>query len=178
MPTTLRSARNVRHRTDGSPRRRHSDRMLPPKTHRRSIAPKSRLPSSISRLHGSSLTARVLIVDQDRQLGVTLSFMLASRQFDEVRAVRSTRRAITVAEQFLPDIVFLDIDVPEDGGIPLGRLLIRDSHRRRPRLIALTKHLDHPNVVDIRAAGFERLLVKPIQPEALDSILRISRTVS
>ena len=150
--------------------------MLSPKIHPQAADPKNRLPSSISRLPAPAFETRILIVDQDRQLGVTLSFMLATRRFDEVRSVRSARRAMAVAEQFLPDIVFLDLDLPDGGGIPVARLLTRDVRRRRPRLIALTNQSDHPDYDKARAAGFERALVKPILHEELDKILGISKT--
>jgi CheY-like chemotaxis protein len=147
--------------------------MLLPKTHTQSVDLKSRLPPTISRLPAPAFDTRILIVDQDRQVGVTLSFMLATRRFDEVRSVRSTRRAMAVAEQFLPDIVFIDLDLPEGGGIPVARWLAREARRRRPRLIALTNHSADPSHDEARAAGFERLLAKPVLHEELDKILRI-----
>jgi len=103
--------------------------------------------------------------------------MLATRQFEEVRSVRSAKRALGIAEQFLPDIIFLDLDLPEGGAIPLGRLLGRGArNNRRPRLIALTNHSKDPNYDNARAAGFERLLMKPVSHEELDKILGISKT--
>ena len=145
--------------------------MLPPKIHAPSAEQKSRLPSSISRLPAASFATRILIVDQDRQLGVSLSFMLAARQFDDVRSVRSAKRAMAIAEQFLPDLVFLDLDLPDGGSIPLAQLLARNTRGHRPRIIALTKHSDDPDYDKARAAGFERLLVKPVVHEELDKIL-------
>ena len=152
--------------------------MLSPKLHPQSSDPKSRLPSSISRPPAPGWETRILIVDQDRQIGVALSFMLATRQFDEVRSVRSAKRAMGIAEQFLPDIVFLDLDLPDGGAIPLARLLVRDARKRRPRLIALTNHSADPNQDRARAAGFERLLMKPVSHEELDRILGSSKTAA
>lgn len=150
-----------------------------PRIHPQVTATKSRLPSAISRLPAATAEVRILIVDQDRQVGVTLSFMLATRQFDEVRSVRSAKRAMSIAEQFLPDIVFLDLDLPEGGAIALGRLLARDARsRRRPRLIGLSNHSAGPHYDKARAAGFERLLVKPVAHEALDEILGIRKTAA
>jgi len=104
--------------------------------------------------------------------------MLATRRYEEVRAVRSTGRALAIAEQFLPDLVFIDLDLPDDGAIAVARLLTRDTRRRRPRLIALTKHADDPNYNEARAAGFERLLVKPVAHDELDKILGIAKAAA
>lgn len=82
-----------------------------------------------------------------------------------------------ITEQFPPDMIFLDLDLPDGGAIPLGRLLTRDARgRRRPRLIGLTSGAEDPNHDEARAAGFERLLTKPISHEALDKILGAGKT--
>lgn len=151
---------------------------MPPKIHALTEKQPSRLPSSISRLPPAGFATRILIVDQDRQLGVTLSFMLATRRYEEVRSVRSARRALTVAEQFVPDIIFLEFELPEGGGMPVARLLARDARGRRPRIIALTKHPEEPNYAEARAAGFERLLVKPILHEELDKIMGATKNAA
>lgn len=152
--------------------------MLPPKSYSQTAEQKSRLPPSISRLPAAGFATRVLIVDPDRQLGVTLSFMLATRRYEEVRSVRSAGRALAIAEQFLPEIIFLDLDLLEGGGITMARLLTRDTHGHRPRLIALTKYSDDPNCGKTRPAGFERLVVKPVSHEELDKILGIGKTAA
>ena len=85
---------------------------------------------------------------------------------------------MAVAEQFLPDIVFLELELPDGGGIPVARQLARDAHKRRPRLIALTKQPDDPMYDKARAAGFERLLVKPVLNEELDKILGVSQNAA
>lgn len=136
------------------------------------------LSSSNSRLPAAGFATRILIVDQDRQLGVTLSFMLATRRYEEVRSVKSGKRALAVAGQFLPDIIFLELELPEGGGMPVARRLARDVRGRRPRIIALTKHSEDPNYAEARAAGFERLLVKPILHEELDKIMGIAKNAA
>lgn len=140
--------------------------------------PKNRLPPPISRFAPAGFSTRILIVDDDRQIGVTLSFMLATRRFDEVRAVRSAKRAVAVAEKFMPDMVFLDLDLPDGGGFPLARQLGRETRGRRPRLIALTKHADDRHNANARTAGFERLLTKPVLHEELDRILGVTKSAA
>lgn len=107
-------------------------------------------------------------------MGVALSFMLATRQFEEVRAVRSPGRALAVAAQFQPDIVFIDLELP-GGVIAVARQLIRDAGRRRTKLIALSRQVADPAYEQARSAGFERLLTKPVSQDELDNILGISR---
>jgi len=120
-------------------------------------------------------TTHILIIDPDRQVGVSLSFMLSARSYDEVRAVRSAKRALAITEQFRPEIIFLDLEMPEGGGITVAQQLTRSVSSRRPRLIALAMSAEHPLRQEARAAGFERVVVKPVSHEELDNILGISR---
>jgi CheY-like chemotaxis protein len=132
--------------------------------------------AAITRAPAAGFATRILIVDQDRQVGVTLSFMLSTRRFDEVRAVRSAGRAMAVTEQFRPEIIFLDLGLPDDGSMAVAHKVARDAHRPRPRLFALTIGAE-PAIRDkARAAGFERCLVKPVSHEELDKILGIRAT--
>ncbi len=119
--------------------------------------------------------ARILIVDQDRGVGQALSFMLAARRYDEVRAVRSADRALKITAQFRPEIVFLELDLPDGDSIAVARQLVRYVRQSRPRLIALTREAKHPLREEARLAGFERFTQKPVSHEELDEILGIAR---
>lgn len=133
---------------------------------------KTRLASAtVTRSPAPGFATRFLIVDQDRQVGVTLSFMLAARRYDDVRAVRSAGRAIAVAEQFRPEIIFLDLELPDDGTMALARKLAHEARRPRPRLFALASDAEPAMRDKARGAGFERCLVKPVSHEELDKIL-------
>jgi CheY-like chemotaxis protein len=129
--------------------------------------------AAISRVPAATLSSRILIVDHDRQVGITLSFMLAARSFDEVRAVRSAGRAMAITEQFRPEIIFLDLQLPDDGTMAVARTLARDTRRPRPRLFALASGSEPALRDELRAAGFERCLEKPVTDEELDKILGI-----
>jgi CheY-like chemotaxis protein len=113
----------------------------------------------------------ILIVDHDRGASLALSFMLGVSGYEDVRAVRSAARALILAEQFRPAIVFVDIQMPDDGAFVLAAELRRGSQRRALRLIALTTLVEHPAREAARSAGFERFLVKPATQAELDSCL-------
>jgi DNA-binding response OmpR family regulator len=114
---------------------------------------------------------RILIVDGDRQVGTSLTFMLAARGYDDVRAVRSARRAVAIAEVFRPGLVFLDLELPDQGALEVADLLRRGARLQAMRLIALTSNNEHESREEARVAGFERYLVKPLAQSELDKIL-------
>jgi CheY-like chemotaxis protein len=138
---------------------------------------KSRLASAaITKTPAAGYSTRILIVDQDRQVGVTLSFMLSTRSYDEVRVVRSAGRAMAITEQFRPEIIFLDLELPDDGTMAVARALTRDTRRPRPRLFALASGSEATIRDKLRAAGFERCLEKPVSHQELDKVLGIRVT--
>jgi two-component system chemotaxis response regulator CheY len=113
----------------------------------------------------------ILIVDEDRSVGVSLAFMLGVAGYDDVRAVRSAARAVAVAEKHPPAIVFLEIKLGSDDGYELANQLRRSAKQRAIRLIALTTDTEHPAREAARNAGFERFLVKPPTQVELDKCL-------
>jgi two-component system OmpR family response regulator len=117
-------------------------------------------------------STRILIVDNDRSVATSLTLMLASRGYDDVRAVRSARRAVVLAEQFNPGLVFLDIELPDDGALEVAASLRKGARQHALRLIALTSSQEHEKRDEARIAGFERFMVKPLTQIELDKILR------
>lgn len=123
-------------------------------------------------------TSSMLIIDDDRAASITLSFMLTLRGYTETRAVRSAARALIVANKFRPEIVFLDLDLPNTDTLELARQLRKSSSPHPPRLVALTSNADHPLRDFTRKAGFERHLLKPCDQVEVDKILRLSAAES
>jgi DNA-binding response OmpR family regulator len=118
-------------------------------------------------------STRILIVDSDCGIGIALTFMLAARGYAQVRAVRSARRAMTLAVSYRPALVFIDLDLPDGGAFDVAHQVIRMAGQPAPRLIALTVHADHERREESRVAGFERYLVKPLSESALEMVLRM-----
>ena len=115
----------------------------------------------------------ILIVDDDRRSSQSLTFMLAARGYDEVRAVRSGARALAVAGKFRPGIIFLDLELPDRSSMDLAERLRHSANQNGLRIIALTSSVEHSTRENARVAGFERYLVKPMAQLELDKILRL-----
>jgi len=129
--------------------------------HRRE--PKSEAPAE--------LRTRILIVADERLTGRHLARMLTAMGYEGVRAVSSASRALTLAQQYEPAIIFLDVALREDS-YELARALHRQAGKDAPRLIALTRSIEHSTRELARSAGFERWLVTPVAQNELDALLR------
>jgi len=120
--------------------------------------------------------AGILIVVDDRLVGRRLARMLTDHGYEGVRAVSRASRALMLAHEFEPGIIFLDLDLPDDA-YDLASTLQRQAGKDAHRLIALTPVIDHSTRERARRAGFERWLVTPVVEDELDELLRIHRDV-
>ena len=115
--------------------------------------------------------ARILIVDDDVDSALTLARMLQESGHDETRVEHSARTALATAVEFHPNIIFVDVELPDMSGYDVALLLHQHPQLRRMRLIALTDSGEHLGREHARQAGFERYLVKPIGVAALQEVL-------
>jgi len=125
----------------------------------------------------SAAPPRILIVDDDVVLAKALATMLEAAGACETRTVHSAADAVAAAVEHAPDIVFLDIELPDMSGYEVAKLLHQHAHLQATRLIALTDNIEHPGRENARAAGFERYLVKPVTAIELQKVLRRSVSI-
>jgi CheY-like chemotaxis protein len=112
---------------------------------------------------------RILIVDDNRAWVDSLAVVLRG-QGHTVYTAYGGRRAVEIAEDLKPDVVILDIEMPEVSGYEAARQLRRRLSRHRPTLIALTVWSDDMDKALAREAGFDHHLSKPM---AFDDLVRI-----
>ena len=109
---------------------------------------------------------RVLIVDDNRDTVQTLGILLRSEGM-EVRMLQRGTDALQVAQEFRPDVVLLDIGMPERNGYEVAQELRKQFGREKPRLVAVTAYSGIKAKCDARASGFDHYVVKPYDPLAL-----------
>ncbi|MGE5837491.1 MAG: response regulator [Acidobacteriota bacterium] len=80
---------------------------------------------------------------------------------------RNGAEAIDRAIELRPDVVLLDLAMPVLDGVEAARRLKADDRTRDSRLLALTGYAVARYAEAARAAGCERVLVKPVLPSDL-----------
>jgi signal transduction histidine kinase len=118
----------------------------------------------------SSARATVLVADDNYDAAQSLALMLAI-DGHEVRTARDGLEALRIAEDFRPDLVLLDIGMPKLDGYQTARRLRKRPWAADIRVVALTGWGQEEHGERARQAGFDRLLVKPVDPEALSALL-------
>ena len=83
------------------------------------------------------------------------------------------RTAITVAEERRPEVVLLDIGMPEVSGYDVARAIRREAWGRNMRLIALTGWGQAEHRRRSIEVGFDDHLVKPVELEMLENLLQM-----
>ena len=111
---------------------------------------------------------RVLVVDDNVDAADSLSLLLAQMGHD-VSIAYDARSALAEARARGPEIVLLDLSLPETDGYALAAQL-RNGNGNGLRIIALTGHGREEDRRRTREAGFDAHLVKPV---AIDT-LRVS----
>jgi DNA-binding NarL/FixJ family response regulator len=118
--------------------------------------------------------SRVLMVDDHPVILAGLKALVeADPDFQVVGEARDGRTALRLAKQLLPDIVVLDISMPEMNGIDVANALL--GERPECRVLVLTVHEDRAYLRQLVAAGVSGYLLKR---SASDELVRALRAVA
>ncbi|HJU74976.1 MAG TPA: response regulator [Gemmatimonadaceae bacterium] len=112
------------------------------------------------------VTRRILVADDNPDSLESLALVLRLKGND-VRTASDGMRAIAEADAFQPDVILLDIGMPNMNGYDACRLIRGRDWGREVLLIALTGWGQDEDREKSRAAGFDHHLVKPVDPETL-----------
>ena len=112
---------------------------------------------------------RVLVVD-DNAAAADLLSMLVKMQGHEVRTAGDGMEALTVAGELIPDVVLMDLGMPRMNGFDAARLMRQQPWGEHALLVALTGWGESQTGERAKEAGFDRYLVKPADPAALQAI--------
>lgn len=114
---------------------------------------------------------KILVVDDNVDAAESLGFLLTDVGY-EVRTAHGGVEAVHVAKQFFPQVMILDLGMPEMDGYAVAKA-IRDDHAlTNTRLIALSGYGQPEDRRRTTEAGFETHLIKPVEPEKLFAELR------
>jgi signal transduction histidine kinase/CheY-like chemotaxis protein len=114
--------------------------------------------------------ARILVADDNHDAAQSLALMLGM-EGHEVRTASDGLEALRVAEEFRPQLVLLDIGMPKLDGYETARRLRERPWSGSTLLFALTGWGQEEDRERARQAGFDRHLVKPVDPDALSQLL-------
>ena len=116
------------------------------------------------------VSRRVLVVDDHRDAAESLAILLRL-QGHEVKEEYDGMRAHSTAIDFNAEVIFLDIGLPGMNGYEIAKRMREDARFRNVQLVALSGYGSEEHRMLCQVAGFDRLLVKPVELASLESIL-------
>ena len=113
--------------------------------------------------------ANILLVDDDRHVVRYLKKALEQAGY-YVSATTSGKEAMALMEEESPDLLILDLNMPEPDGFDLLRI----EHARFPylRIIVISGYLEGALLEAAKIFGAVATLPKPVSPENLVSKVR------
>ena len=121
-----------------------------------------------------SFDCRVLIID-DNADGAEITAMLVRGMGGEVITASNGATGIQQALAAKPDIILLDIGLPDMDGYEVCRTIRQRAGGLRPWIVAVTGWGQQRDKDRAAAEGFDAHLTKPVDPALLEKVLR-SRT--
>jgi two-component system CheB/CheR fusion protein len=114
---------------------------------------------------------RVLIVDDNMDAAETLGMQVRTLGANEVRTAVSGELALQAAPAFRPDIVLLDLGMPDMNGFEVARRIRQEPWGKDVMLVAVTGWGQEEHRQRTREAGFDRHLTKPAERADIESLL-------
>ena len=90
----------------------------------------------------------------------------------ETRVVGSGREALEQAERFLPELVLMDLELPDLDGLAVTRLLKANAATRDCIVVVLSAHAPDDIAAAVREAGGAGVLAKPVDTYTLAATVR------
>jgi two-component system chemotaxis response regulator CheY len=113
------------------------------------------------------MSPSVLIVDDDAFIRKLVATTLEDVAGFELREAANGREALELASQLPPELVFLDIDMPEIDGYEACRRLRARPETSQATIVMLTAAAGDEAEREAEAAGADLFLSKPFSPLAL-----------
>lgn len=119
-------------------------------------------------------TFRILVADDNVDAAMTL-FSLLEMYGHELRIAHDGQQALQAAEEFRPDVVFLDIGMPDMTGYEVAQRLRKIEGLARSTIVAVSGWGAKEDLARSKEAGFDMHFTKPVAPERVSDFLSLLR---
>ncbi len=121
-------------------------------------------------LQAAAAARRILVVDDNEDAAASLS-ALFSALGHQVATAHSGQEALAAGPAFLPDVVLLDIGLPDISGNEVASRMRLEPWGKTATLVALTGWGQADDRKRSAAAGFDHHFVKPVDLDVLERLL-------
>jgi two-component system nitrate/nitrite response regulator NarP len=108
---------------------------------------------------------RVLLVDDHPMIGAALEMLLRNTDYELLERARTANEANKQIAKLKPDLVLLDVHLPDGSGLDVLRKL--NKSRSRPQVILLTAGMDESQLLAAAELAPEGMVLKTSDPALL-----------
>ena len=120
------------------------------------------------------MSIRVLLVDDQQLVRTGFRMILADEDgIEVVGEAANGREAVKTAAELHPDVIVMDLRMPEMDGLEATRQLVGDEADAGPRILILTTFDADEHVVEALRAGASGFLLKDAPPADFAKAIRI-----
>ena len=114
---------------------------------------------------------RVLAAEDNRTNQLVFRKMVKDVEID-LQFAANGREAVELFQSWKPDMIFMDISMPEmDGREATMAIRTMEEGRTRVPIVALTAHAMDGDSQGIMAAGMDRYMTKPLRKSAITATM-------
>jgi two-component system, cell cycle response regulator DivK len=128
----------------------------------RAIGPMMATVQGLAGREGSGEMAKTVMIVEDNELNMKLFHDLLEAHGYSTVGTRSGTEALDLARQHHPDLILMDIQLPEVSGLEVTKWLKGDPDLQRIPVVAVTAFAMKGDEERIREGGCEAYLSKPI----------------
>jgi two-component system, OmpR family, response regulator RpaA len=112
---------------------------------------------------------RILIVDDDQAVVDLISEVLAHDNRFEFKVVNNGFGAGMLANEYHPDLIILDVMLPDINGQQVCELIRQDTAMSDIKIICISGMVEEEKIADLKTSGADDFLHKPLD---IDELLR------
>jgi PAS domain S-box-containing protein len=113
---------------------------------------------------------RVVVADDNEDAAQSLAMLLELEGY-AVKTAADGEQAVKLAREFKPDVIFMDVGMPNLNGLEATRAIRAQTDGSQMRIVAMTGWGQEEDRRQTEAAGMDYHLTKPVSPESLQKAL-------
>jgi two-component system phosphate regulon response regulator PhoB len=113
-----------------------------------------------------TIVAKIMVVDDEPDVTALLAYHLKANGH-AVQALNDPKRAVALAKEFQPDLVILDVMMPDVSGLDICRSLRADAQLKDVPVIFLTARTEENDRISGLESGADDYVCKPFSTKEL-----------
>lgn len=114
---------------------------------------------------------RILVVEDDRSMMEAVALILQYEGYEVLTALNGQHAIQVIDEHSMPDLILLDMVMPEMNGWEFAEEYEKKYHQRAPLIVCTGAADPAQRAVDVQAAGY---IEKPYEIDALLALVKNS----